>query len=293
MTQKQLMPRIVNLFFIGLSTLMIIPFLLVIAVSFSSEASIKKNGYAFIPETFSMQAYKYIFDIPEVVIRAYGVTIFITIVGTVFSLLITTMLAYTISRSDYKLRNVTSFYVFFTMLFGGGLIPWYILMTQYLHLKDTIWILIVPGLFNAWNALVLKGFLSKIPMEIIESAKMDGAGEWRIFFTIIIPLSTPALATMGLLIAFGYWNEWFNALLFIDNQNLVPLQLLLVRMMNSIEIITANLDRFGLPSLDTSKFPTMSVRMAMVVVAAGPMMLVFPFFQKYFVQGLTIGSLKG
>lgn len=293
MTPNRLVSRLVNLFFIVISALVLLPFLLVVSVSLSSEKSVTEQGYRFIPEQFSLQAYRYVFDIPEVIYRAYGVTIFATLVGTLFSLLITSMLAYTISRPDYKLRNATSFYVFFTMLFGGGLIPWYVLITQYLHLKDTIWVLIVPGLFNAWNALVLKGFLAKIPMEIVESAKMDGAGEWRIFFRIIIPLSTPALATMGLLIAFNYWNEWFNALLFIDSQNLVPLQLLLVRMMNSLEIISANLSQFGLPSLDISQFPTTTVRMAMVIVAAGPMMVVFPFFQRYFVQGLTIGSLKG
>lgn len=293
MNQGKLFPRMVNLLFVGISILIITPFLLVVAVSLSTESSVKEHGYQFIPESFSLQAYKYVFDIPEVIFRAYGVTGLVTIVGTAASLLITSMLAYTISRSDYKWRNLTAFYVFFTMLFGGGLIPWYILVTQYLHLKDTLWALILPGLFNAWNALVMKGFFMKIPFEIIESAKIDGAGEWRIFFTIIAPLSTPALATMGLLISFGYWNEWFNALLLIDSQQLVPLQLLLVRMMNSIEIISANLDKFGLPNLDASKFPTMTVRMAMVIVAAGPMLIVFPFFQRYFVQGLTVGSLKG
>ncbi|WP_240545893.1 carbohydrate ABC transporter permease [Paenibacillus artemisiicola] len=284
---------VINLFFIGLSLLMVIPFALVLSVSFTGEASLARNGYRFIPDTFVLTAYRYIFKVPDVIIRSYGVTALVTAIGTAAGLLMTAMMAYTISRPDYKYKNVTSFYVFFTMLFSGGLVPFYMLMTQYLHAKDTLWAMILPGLLSAWNVMILRGFFAKIPMEIIESAKMDGAREWRIFFAVIIPLSTPALATIGLLIAFGYWNEWFNALLFIDNPSLVPLQLLLVRMLNSMEVLTQNLALLGFPDLDVSQFPTMSARMVMVVLAAGPMMLVFPFFQRYFVQGLTVGSLKG
>lgn len=283
---------LIQLFFIVVSALMLIPFLLVVAVSLTGEESLTKHGYQFFPDRLEWTAYRYLFKVPHVLLQSYGVTAVVTIVGTIVGLLLTSTLAYAISRPDYRLRKITSFYVFFTMLFSGGLVPFYILMTQYLHTKDTLLAIILPGLVNAWNVIVLRSFLSKIPMEIIESAKMDGAREWRIFFRIILPLSTPALATMGLLISFNYWNEWLNALLFIDNPDLVPLQLLLVRMLSSMEVITQNLDQFGI-DLDVSQFPTMSVRMAMVVLAAGPMMLVFPFFQKYFVQGLTVGSLKG
>ncbi|MBM7567794.1 carbohydrate ABC transporter permease [Paenibacillus sacheonensis] len=284
---------VINLFFMGLSLLMVIPFILVISISFTSEASLARNGYRFVPDSFVLTAYRYIFKVPEVIVRSYGVTALVTLIGTAAGLLMTAMMAYTISRPDYKYKNVTSFYVFFTMLFSGGLVPFYMLMTQYLHAKDTLWAMILPGLMSAWNVMILRGFFAKTPLEIIESAKMDGAREWRIFFTIIIPLSTPALATIGLLVAFGYWNEWFNALLFIDTPSLVPLQLLLVRMLNSMELLTQNLDQLGIPDLDVSQFPTMSARMVMVVLAAGPMMMVFPFFQRYFVQGLTVGSLKG
>ncbi|XEC95694.1 carbohydrate ABC transporter permease [Paenibacillus tarimensis] len=293
MTYDKKTAHIINLFFILLSFLMFVPFVLVLSISFSSEASLVQYGYTFIPKDLDLTAYRYIFKVPEIIIRSYSITAIVTFIGTIFGLLITSMIAYTISRPDYRYRKVTSFYVFFTMLFSGGLVPFYILMTQYLHVKDTLWAIILPGLLNAWNVMVLKGFLSKIPMEIIESGKMDGAKEWRIFFSIVIPLSTPALATMSLFIAFWYWNEWFNALLFIDDQKLVPLQLLLVRMLNSMEVITQNLDKFGIQTLDINQFPTMSARMVMVVLAAGPMMFVFPFFQRYFVQGLTVGSLKG
>lgn len=284
---------LINLFFIAVSALIIVPFLLVVSISLTSEAELTKHGYHFIPHVFDLAAYRYLFKVPAVILRSYGITAAVTCIGTILGLLITSMLAYTVSRPDYSYRRFTSFYVFFTMLFGGGLVPYYILMTRYLHVKDTVWALILPGMLSAWNVIVLKGFFAKIPMEIIESAKMDGAREWRIYFTMIIPLSTPGLATLGLLIAFGYWNEWFNALLFIENPNLVPLQLLLVRMLNSMEVISQNLDKFGIQGLDISQFPTMSARMAMVVLAAGPMMVIFPFFQRYFVQGLTVGSLKG
>lgn len=285
--------RFIHFFFIAVSVLMIVPFILVISISLTSEAELTKNGYHFIPNSFDLTAYRYLFKVPAVFLRSYGITAAVTGIGTILSLLITSMIAYTVSRPDYPYRGLTSFYVFFTMLFSGGLVPYYILMTRYLHVKDTLWALILPGMLSAWNVIVLKGFFAKIPMEIIESAKIDGAREWRIYFKIIIPLSTPGLATLGLLIAFGYWNEWFNALLFIENPNLVPLQLLLVRMLNSMEVISQNLDKFGIQGLDISQFPTMSARMAMVVLAAGPMMVIFPFFQRYFVQGLTVGSLKG
>lgn len=284
---------LIQLFFIVASACMVIPFLLVVSVSFTSENSLIHHGYQFIPHHLDLQAYRYIFKVPGPLLQAYEVTAIVTVVGTAASLLVTSMLAYSISRKDYKYRTISSFYVFFTMLFSGGLIPFYILVTQYLHLRNTIWAMILPGLLSSWNVLVLKGFFVKIPFEIIESAKMDGAREWRIFFTIMIPLSTPALSTMALLIAFNYWNEWFNAMLFIDNPDLVPLQLLLVRMLNNMEVITQNLSKFGLPNIDLKNFPTMSARMVMVILAAGPMMVVFPFFQRYFVQGLTVGSLKG
>ncbi len=281
-----------HLFFIILSLTMVLPLLLVIAISFSDEQSLITQGYRYIPEKFSLAAYKLVFESPRLLVQAYGVTIAVTVVGTALSLLIIAMLAYAISRTDYRYSRVTSFYVFFTMLFSGGLVPVYILVTQYLHLKDTIWALIIPALVNPFYILIMKGFLSKVPGEITESAKIDGAGEWKIFFTMIVPLSTPALATLGLFISFNYWNDWWLGLLYIDNNKFVPLQLLLYRMLNSINFLKSN-PQFTQLNTDLSKFPSLSTRMAMVILAAGPMMFVFPFFQKYFVKGLTLGSLKG
>jgi putative aldouronate transport system permease protein len=203
------------------------------------------------------------------------------------------MLGYVISRRDFRYRVPATFFIFFTMLFNGGLVPSYILITQYLYLQNTLWALILPSLISPFYIMIMKGFLTKMPFEIIESAKMDGARELRIFFTIILPLSTPALATLGLFISFGFWNSWVPSLLYIDNEKLIPIQLLLVRMLQSLEFLTSNSDFVNQFGVDTSELPTLSARMAMAILAGGPMVFIFPFFQKYFVKGLTVGSLKG
>ncbi|MBB6734647.1 carbohydrate ABC transporter permease [Cohnella zeiphila] len=284
---------VIHLFFILLSIGIVAPFLLIVSVSLTDEKALAEFGYRFFPSKFSLVAYDFVLQTPGIVLRAYGNTIFITAAGTVLSLLLTSMVAYAISRRDYKWRVPLTVYIFFTMLFSGGLVPFYILMTQYLHLKDSLWAIILPGMLSPFYVLIMKGFMGKIPYELIESAKVDGAGEWRIFFRMILPLSTPALATLGLFIAFNYWNEWFNALLFIDDDRKVPLQLLLVRIMNTLDFLRNNSKYIQSLGLDMSQLPDESMRMALVILVAGPMMFVFPFFQKYFVQGMTVGSLKG
>lgn len=283
--------HVINFFFILLTIAMVVPMALVISISLTEEKSLLLHGYHLLPEQFSLTAYALILQSPGQLLRAYGVTIFVTVVGLIASLLITSMVAYSISRRDYRYRRITTMYVLFTMLFSGGLVPFYILVTQYLHLKDTIWALIVPYLVSPFYVLIMKGFLEKLPGEIFESAKMDGASEWRIFFRIVLPLSTPALATVGLFIAFAYWNDWWLGLLFINEQELVPLQLLLYRIMSTIEFMTNNINTVNV-QIDLSQFPSLSARMAMAVLAAGPMMFVFPFFQRFFVAGLTVGSVK-
>ena len=281
-----------NLFFILVSAGILIPFFLVLSISITEEKSLLMHGYLWIPKSIDFTAYLVLFKTPLPLIRAYGITIAVTLLGTFAGLLLTTMTAYVLSRREFRYGRILSFYVFFTMLFSGGLVPFYMLMTQVLHLRDTIWALILPMLLSPFFVMIMKGFLAKIPGEIIESVKMDGAGEWLIFFRIIVPLSTPALVTIGLMISFGYWNDWWNGLLFIDNPNLVPLQLLLYRNMNTIEFLRSAASMHNLQT-DISQFPKLSARMAMVVISAGPMMIVFPFFQRYFVQGLTIGAIKG
>ena len=289
----ELSKMLIHLLFILLSLAIVLPFLLVVAVSLTDEASLTDKGYQFFPETFSLEAYRYLLDAPDILLRAYGVTITVTVIGALAGLLLTAMTAYVISSPDYRYNRVTTFYVFFTMLFSGGLVPSYILITQYLHLKDSLLALILPVLLSPFNIMVMKGFMSKIPLEIVESAKIDGARELRIFFRIILPLSTPALATLGLLISFTYWNEWFNAMLYIDDPDKVPLQLLLVRTLGSIEFITSNSEFSQQLGIDLSSFPNNSARMAIAVLAGGPMLIIFPFFQRFFVKGLTVGSLKG
>lgn len=284
---------LIHMLFTVLSIIVVMPFLLVIAVSLTDEKSISEFGYRFIPKHFSLDAYRYLLDAPDVIIKAYGITLLITVVGSLVGLLLTAMTAYVISRPDYRYNRVTTFYVFFTMLFSGGLVPSYILITQYLHLKDSLLALILPLLLSPFNIMVMKGFMAKIPLEIVESAKMDGAREFRIFFRIILPLSTPALATLGLLISFSYWNDWFNAMLYIDDPGKVPLQLLLVRTLNSIEFLTTNSEFTQQLGIDLASFPNNSARMAIAVLAGGPMLVIFPFFQRFFVKGLTVGSLKG
>jgi len=283
---------VINLFFTIVSICVVIPLLLVISISMSNERDLILYGYRFIPLQFDFSGYEIIFKSPWVLINAYGVTIFVTVVGTICALALTAMMGYVISRRDYRYNRITTFYIFVTMLFGGGLVPFYILMTQYLYLKNTIWALIIPYLLNPFYIILMKGFLSKVPLEIIESAKIDGASELRIFFRMIIPISTPALATIGLFLSFMFWNDWWLALLFIESPKMVPLQLLMNRMINNVEFLKARMAEMALPMINMHDFPSLSARMAMVVLAAGPMMFIFPFFQRYFVKGLTVGSLK-
>jgi putative aldouronate transport system permease protein len=283
---------IIHGFFVVVTLAMLLPLLLIVSISLTEESALTAQGYHFIPKEWSMDAYETLFKAPRILLDAYGITIVVTLGGTVLGLLLTTMLAYTMSRKDYRYRKITTFYVFFTMLFNGGLVPFYILISQYLHLKDTLWALILPYLVSPFLVMVMKGFLDKIPGEIIESAKMDGSSEWRTFFTMIVPLSMPALATVGLFISFTYWNDWWLGLLFIDSERLIPLQLLLYKVMNAIEFLKSN-SEFLDGNVDMAQFPSLSARMAMAILGAGPMLFIFPFFQKYFVKGLTVGSLKG
>lgn len=290
-TKTKVAPLIINLFFTLLSIAVLIPLVLVVSISLTDEKSLIASGYHLIPQKLSFLAYDIILQSPKQLLTAYGVTVLVTVIGTIGGLLLTSMVAFAISRKDYRYRRVTTLFIFFTMLFSGGLVPFYILVSQYLHLKDTIWALIIPYLISPFYVLIMKGFMEKIPQEIFESAKIDGSSENRIFFTIVIPLSLPALATVGLFISFVYWNDWWLGLLFINEPHLVPLQLLLYRIMNTIEFLTNNVNLLNV-AIDLTQFPSLSARMAMAVLAAGPMMFVFPFFQRYFVAGLTVGSVK-
>ena len=280
-----------NLILILVSCACFLPLLLVVSISFSDINAIFKYGYSLIPKDVSLEAYKFIFQDASQIIHSYGVSIFVTFVGGALALILTAMIAYTLSRKNYRYNKQLNFFVFFTMLFNGGLVPWYIITTRYLHLKNTIWVLILPYLISAWFVFLLKGFFSNIPYEIIESAKIDGCSEYQIFWHHILPMSKPALATIGLMCILRYWNDWWLSLLYIDKQNLIPLQYLLQRIMSDIQELANMPSSMGIET--ALNFPSESARMAMAVIAAGPMLFIFPFFQKYFVKGLTVGSVKG
>ncbi len=267
--------------------LALLPLLLILSASFTDEKTLAQYGYQLIPIKFSTYAYQFLMNDPEQLIRAYGVSLTVTFVGTGLSLLIMSMLAYAMSRRDFKLRHVLAFFVFFTLLFNGGLVPYYILMTQTLHLKNNLLALILPYLVMPFFVLLLRTYFASLPRELIDAAKMDGASEWRIFFQIVVPLSTPALATVGLFSILLYWNDFYQALLFIDNQKLYPLQYFLYNLAQNVEILQENQTSQGVP------IPYQSVRMAMAVLAIGPIAFAFLFVQRYFVRGITLGGLKG
>lgn len=268
----------------------VIPFLLIIASSFTSENYIIKNGYVLWPEDFSLAAYQLIFQNPGKILKAYLVTIFVTVVGTAVSVFINAMTGYVLQRKDFKWRNIFSFYFFFTTLFSGGLVPWYILCVKYLHLKNTIWALIVPTIVSVWHIILVKGFMGGIPMEITESAKIDGAGDFKIFVKLILPLSKPVVATIGLFTALTYWNDWYMCMLFIDKNDLMNLQYLLYQLMGSIKALREIASQ---TTVSVSSMPIESTKMALTVVATGPIILLYPFVQKYFVKGITLGAVKG
>lgn len=271
----------------------IFPFIYVIIISFTSEESIVRNGFQLIPKDWSMDAYHYLWSMKESFFRSYGVTIFITIFGTMISVFMITFYAYAISRPQFKYRKFFTFLAFFTMLFSGGLVPTYIVVTQFLHLKNSIWALILPLAMNAFYIIIMRTFfLKSVSESILESARIDGASEWRIFFQIIFPLSLPGIATIALFSTLGYWNDWFTALLYIDNPNLVPLQALLMKIEANLEFMRKNMDVAIMQKGLFDTIPQESAKMAMVVIATLPIAVSYPFFQKYFISGLTIGGVK-
>jgi putative aldouronate transport system permease protein len=271
----------------------VFPFLLVMVISFTDEKTLAQDGYSLFPNKWSTDAYSYLFKAGDQLLRSYGVTILVTVVGTAISLIFISLFAYAISRKGFKYRKFFSFLAFFTMLFNGGLVPSYIVTTKLLGLGNSLWALILPLAVNAFYIMIMRTFFSTmIPDAIIESGKIDGAGEFGIFFRLIVPLALPGLATIALFNVLGYWNDWFNALLYIENPDLVPLQSMLMRIENSMQFILANSNNTSLGTSVLQSMPQDTSRMAMVVLATGPIVLAYPFFQRYFVQGLTVGAVK-
>jgi len=266
----------------------IVPFLMIISGSFSSNASIIKYGYSIFPRDFSLDAYRMLFLYPKEMIRAYGVSITVTVVGTLIGLIIMSMAGYVLQRKDLKYRGQLSFFIYFTTLFNCGMVPWYMLISN-LGMKDTLWALIVPMMVNAFNILLIRNFMRGIPDSLSESAKIDGAGDFTVFVRIIVPLSKPILATVGLFLALAYWNDWYHASLFIKDVTKWPLQFKLYQVLSA----QLAMSQAGAENFSGGTLPTEAVKLANAVVATGPIILLYPFLQKYFVQGITIGAVKG
>ena len=275
-----------------LSLCCLIPFLFIISGAFSSEQSILEHGFSLIPIEYSLEAFRAVFAVPKNIFNAYGVTIFITIVGTVVGIFFSSMAAYVLQRKEFRPRTFFSFFFYFTTIFNGGIVPWYILMIRYFNMKNNIMALILPNLFNVFYIIIIRSFISNsIPDSITESAKIDGAGEFHIFVKMILPLSKPILATMGLFTALNYWNDWFNAMLFVDEQKLIPLQYYLYRMLSQISMLRNLIAK--VPQLAAVTPPEESFKMAMTLVTIGPILLLYPFVQRFFVSGIMIGAVKG
>lgn len=273
----------------------LIPFLMIIAGSLSSETAITQNGFSLFPQDFSLEAYKTVFSEPMVVVRAYATTIGLTACGTLLGLALQTMTAYVLVRKEFEWRNVFSFFFYFTTLFSGGLVPYYLLIRQTLGLADSYFALLLPLVFSVYNLLIMKSYIQGIPESLIDAAKIDGCGEFRTLVQVVVPLIKPALATVGLFIALAYWNDWYNAMLYIKTPEKYPLQYFLYEKINNIEgykKLIAN----GMVSsavVSSVSLPTQTLKMALTIVVTGPIVLAYPFVQKYFVQGITIGAVKG
>ena len=286
------MARLAHVVLIVFSLMAVLPFILLISASLTEENAALKYGFGFIPKVFSLAAYKYISYQSKMIIRAYGITIFTTVIGTSVGLTMTSMLGYGLSK-DIPGRRILNFFVVFTMLFNGGLVPTYLVYTKYMHLGNTIWALIIPSLLmNAFHVMLVRNyFFTSIPESLIESAKLDGASEMMIFRAIVLPLSKPIMATIGLMLALSYWNNWTNGLYYLDDTSLYSIQNVLNAINNNIIAINS-VSNMGL-AINKSEVPALTARMAIAVIGIVPMLCIYPFFQKYFVKGITIGAVKG
>ncbi len=283
---------ILNVIFIIYAIVCILPLLLVVIVSFTDEKTILTNGYSYFPAQWSLHAYAYLFKGGNTILHSYGVTIFVTLVGTAISLVFMTLYAYPLTRSNFRHKKLFSFFAYFTMIFGGGLVPWVCVYNDLLHINDTIWVLIIPYLINAWWVIILRTFMNQtIPESIVESARIDGAGEFRTLFVIVLPLCKAGLATIGLFALLNYWNDWYLPLIFITNQDCYNVQYLLYQILMNIQFLSNT--SVGNAAEIAASLPSEGARMAIAVLSVGPIIFAYPFFQQYFIKGLTIGAVKG
>lgn len=286
---------LLNIIFIIMSLACIIPVLLVVAISFSAEQSITEYGYRFIPKIFSVEGYTFLANQSKMILRALGISLFVTIVGTVLGVILTTLMGYVLSRPNYKLNGFLTMVVFIPMVFNGGLVSTYFVISQLLGLKNTVWALILPLAVSSFNVIICRTFFkTTVPESLIESAKMDGASQLTIFSRIVLPISLPVLATIGLFLTFSYWNDWYQSMLYIDDSKLLSLQALLNNIMANIQALASNAATMGVSAAELiATMPKEAARMAIVVIIVLPIACAYPFFQKYFISGLTVGAVKG
>lgn len=281
----------VYLYVILVAIFCLFPFWIMAVASFTDDLALRRDGYLPWPTEWSLEAYRWVLRGSEVQI-GYLVTVFVTVVGTLCSLFVMSGLAYVMAQKRLKGRNKIAFYVFFTMIFTPSLIPWFITARNLLHLNDTIWALILPMMVQPFWVFVLRNFFAALPVEILESAYMDGASDSTILFKIVVPLSKPVLATVGLFMAVAYWNDWFLALMLLDFAPFKPLSIIILKMINNLQAIQAAMQYPGV-NISLSGIPTLSVRMATACITIGPIIMVYPFVQRYFIRGLTLGAIKG
>lgn len=282
-----------NFLLIISSLLTLIPVYVIVIASVTSEASLTTNGYQLWPEEFSGMAYRFLFSQGSIVVTAYKNTIISTVAGTIMSVIMVGLYAYPLSRDNFKFGTFFTFFAFFTLLFSGGLVAYYMVARQVLLIQNSLWALFLPSAFSPFWVIVMRTFYkANVPNEIVEAARIDGAGEWRTYLQIVVPLSIPGLATVALFSAIGIWNNFFNALLLVDDAQYYSLQFTIYTTLNNIRFLLENADKMsGL--VNVSELPSQTFRMAMAVVTVGPVILAYPFFQRFFIKGLTIGAIKG
>lgn len=283
-----------NIIFILLALICIVPVIFIFIISISSKESIEAIGYRFIPQEFSLDAYEFLLDEIGTILRALGISVFVTVVGTAIGVMLTTLMGYVLARRTYKLNGFFTMVVFIPMIFNGGMIASYVVNTQFLHLQNSVWALILPLCVSSFNVIICKTFFkTNIPESIVESAQIDGATQLQIFWKIALPLAKPMLATIALFLTFGYWNDWFQSSLYITNNNLLSLQALLNSIQRSMEAL-ANNPAAGVSMIEyMNALPREGAKMAMAIIIIIPIACCYPFFQKYFISGLTVGAVKG
>ena len=284
------MHLIIHAVFLLVCICCVLPVVLLISTALTSQEDLVANGVSIFPQKVCWDAFKMTFKNPAMILNAYKVSIIVTVVGTVLNVLVCALAAYPLSKPNYKYARVTSFFIYFTVLFSGGLVPFYILVVQILHLKDNLWSLILPLIASPWIIFLLRTFFRYVPFSLFESAKLDGAGEYGMFFRILLPLSKPAIATAALMIALSYWNDWYHGMLFIEDQSKIPIQLMLQQLTDYIDMLKINQTKGMI--MNIGEIPSDGIVAATSIIAIGPMLFVFMLFQKYFISGITMGAVK-